>query len=182
MIRYGSIVVAAVLMAVVVAVAAERPKPPAGYTWQEVPEVKAAFLKPDGWFFGKAAKGDEFTAYVTQEDVEKEGRFRTGLVMSVFVKSHPDNAIDYAAAFISRLADPEKAEVFTRKLGPLEMFACRIHRTAAGEAVMTHNLMVANPNTGTIYLFIFKAPQASWDTAWSKGEQIMNMLGIDDGL
>jgi hypothetical protein len=27
------------------------PTPPAGFTWQEVPELKTAFLKPDGWFY-----------------------------------------------------------------------------------------------------------------------------------
>ena len=32
-------------------VATDRPVPPAGFTWQEVPELKAAFLRPDGWFF-----------------------------------------------------------------------------------------------------------------------------------
>ena len=31
--------------------AAELPKASSGFTWQEVPELKAAFLKPNGWFF-----------------------------------------------------------------------------------------------------------------------------------
>lgn len=29
----------------------DLPPPPSGFSWQEVPELKAAFLKPNGWFF-----------------------------------------------------------------------------------------------------------------------------------
>ncbi len=180
--RHGSIVLAAVLMAMVVAGAADRPTPPAGFSWQEVPEVKAALLKPDGWHFGQSAKGDEFTAHITQEDVEKEGRFRTGLVMNVFLKSKPGTAVEYAGAFIAKLAEGEGAQIYARKVGPFETFGCRVHRPGPGEPALTHNLIVANPKTGTIYLFIFKAPQASWDEAWLKGEEIMKQMAIDDEL
>jgi hypothetical protein len=40
--------------------------------------------------------------------------------------------------------------------------------------------MVANPKTGTLYLFIFEAPQKSSAEAWKKGETIMNLFAIDD--
>jgi hypothetical protein len=177
-----SIILVVLWLAVVCTVAAERPQPPAGYSWQEVPEAKAALLKPDGWHYRLDVKQDGMLASITQEDVEKEGRFRTGLVVNIFPKSKPGNAVEYASAFITKIAEADNQKVFANKIGPLETFSCRVHRKSADESFITANLMVANPKTGTVYLFIFRAPEAGWKDAWVKGELMMNKLAIDDEL
>jgi hypothetical protein len=42
--------------------------------------------------------------------------------------------------------------------------------------------MVSNPKTNILYLFIFESPEASWDSAWKTGKQIMDTLAIDDEM
>jgi hypothetical protein len=41
-------------------------------------------------------------------------------------------------------------------------------------------LALANTETNTLYLVVFEAPEADWDTAWKKGAEMMKKLGFDD--
>ena len=55
-------------------------------------------------------------------------------------------------------------------------------KSDATGSVTIHQLMVANPKTNTLYLFIFESPTQEWAAAWRLGEKMINMLGIDDEI
>jgi hypothetical protein len=38
------------------------------------------------------------------------------------------------------------------------------------------------PQTSTLYLFIFESPEAEWNAAWTTGTTIMDALAIDDEI
>ena len=59
--RFSLIAILAFLFVHTVA-GTELPPPPRGFTWEEIPELKAAFLRPNGWFF-KREKNKDTTAY-----------------------------------------------------------------------------------------------------------------------
>jgi len=174
------IVVPSVLLAASV-LAMELPPPPAGFSWKDVPEISAAFLMPKGWHFKREVQGDTLGLFITQEAIGKGGHFSTGLTINVFRRSKPGSAVEYARAFIARMAAEKHAEeTWARDVGPLRSFGCRVKGAGDTGTVVMHTLMVANPRTGTLYLFIFEAPETSWTDAWKKGKKIMELLAVDD--
>lgn len=59
-------------------------------------------------------------------------------------------------------------------------YGCRFKTQTGSGTSIVHTLMVANPKTGTLYLFSFEAPAVSWTDAWNKGEKMMESLAVDD--
>ena len=171
------------LIFVAPASAMNLPAAPSGFAWREVPEIKAAFLVPNGWQFRRHTQGGTLALFVTPEGFDKDGRFSTGLTVNVMRNAKPGTAAEYADAFIARLAANKRtAEVWARQFGPFKGYGCRYKTTTDRDTSMVHTLMVANPKTGTLYLFVFEAPTANWNTAWAKGEKIMEFLAVDDEI
>jgi hypothetical protein len=163
--------------------AIDLPQASNGFSWKEIPEIKAAFLMPNGWHFKRHVQDGTLAFFITQEDIDKEGRFNTGLTVNVFRRAKPGTAVEYAKAFIGRMAATNHAgDVWARQFGPLQGFGCRFRKTTAPGTPIVHALLVANPKTGTLYLFLFEAPEAQWTDAWVKGELMMNSLAIDDEI
>ena len=61
------------------------------------------------------------------------------------------------------------------------MVVARRDTDASGTTVV-QALMVANPKTNTLYLFIFESPEANWDSDWKIDKQILDSLVIDDEI
>jgi hypothetical protein len=161
--------------------AIDLPKAPSGFSWQEVPELKAAFLKPNGWFFKQESSKGTLAYFITQEDLAKNGEFSTGLTMNIF-HFKQDSAVDHGKALIDRMAAQHHVKTWSRLVGPFQEFGCELNDTDASGTIRMHALTVANPKTNTLYLFIFESPLANWDAAWKLGQQIMDALAIDDEI
>jgi hypothetical protein len=161
--------------------AVDLPKPPSGFTWQEVPELKAAFLKPDGWFFKREENKGTQAYFVTRENLDQKGEFETGLTVNVF-RLKQDSAVDRGKALIDRIASTKHGKQWTQSAGPFQEFGCLSKDTDASGTIVMQSLAVANPKTNTLYLFIFESPEANWDTAWKLGKQIMDALALDDDI
>ena len=157
----------------------DLPSAPAGFTWQEVPELKAAFLKPSGWFFKQEEQKGTLAYFITKEDISKGGEFQTGLSINVFhLKKDP--AIDHGKYMIENIARSKHGKMWTQKFGPFVEFGCQVKDTDATRSSVMHVLTVANPKTNTLYFFIFESPETDWDSAWKTGKQIMDVLVLDD--
>ena len=161
--------------------ALDLPKAPTGFSWQEIPELKAALLKPDGWFFKQEENKGTRAYFITKEDIDRQGQFQTGLTVNVF-HFKQDSAVDHAQALIAQMAEEHHVSSQSRRAGPFQEFACDLKDTDASGTIVMHALTVANPKTNTMYLFIFESPADSWDAAWKVGEQIMNSLALDDNV
>src|SRR5438552_2415406 len=83
--------------------AIDLPPAPAGFSWQEVPELKAAFLKPKGWFFKQEKQKGTLAYSITKEDISKGGEFQIGLTLNVFYLKQ-DSAVDRGKALIENIA------------------------------------------------------------------------------
>ena len=177
--RKGTVVATALLARSVLAM--DLPAPPGGFDWKEVPEIKAAFLVPKGWHFKRETQADTLALFITQEDISDGGSFATGLTINVFPRSKPGSATEYAQRFIAQMAAEKHADrTWARDAGPLRTFGCLIRDRSKTDTVILHTVMAANPKTGTLYLFIFEAPERTWAAAWAKGETIMDLLAVDD--
>jgi hypothetical protein len=161
--------------------AIDLPKPPPGFTWQEIPELKAAFLKPDGWFFKRESEKGTLAYFITKEDLSKTGEFNTGMTVNVF-HLKVDSAVDHGKDMIEQMGAKNHAKTWTQVAGPFKEFGCEMNVTDASGTFVMHALTIANPKTNTLYLFMFESPSATWDEAWMLGKQIMDTLAIDDGV
>ena len=161
--------------------AIDLPAPPPGFTWQEIPELKAAFLRPEGWFFKREEGKGTLAYFITKESIENGGEFQTGLTVNVF-RHKKDNAVDTAKLYIDRVAAKYHAEKWSKEVGPFEEFGCLFKDTDSSGTTASQALMVANPKTNTLYLFIFESPESDWDSAWKIGKQVMDALAIDDDI
>lgn len=162
------------------------PEPPEGYAWQWCEEIKGGFLKPDGWFFKKAGKGDTLGFFITKEDIDKEGKFLTGLTVNVLMdipEKKNIKASDYAKLFRE---EARKTGDFVREwnnvVGPFQAAGFLHEKEDKAGAFKVHNLLIANDKTGTVYLVMFEAPSAEWDATWKIAEPILKQLYVDDEI
>ena len=159
--------------------AIDRPDPPVGFTWQEIPELKAALLRPDGWYYKREESKGALAYFITKESIAKGGEFQTGLTVNVF-RRRKDSAVDTAKLYIDKVSAQYHAEKWAKTVGPFEEFGCLSKVTDSTGTTVTQSLMVANPKTNTLYLVIFESPESNWETAWAIGKQIMDQLALDD--
>jgi hypothetical protein len=168
---------------------AELPTPPEGFGWQQLNEIKAAFLLPDGWHFLKQRSGETQAYFLTREDIEERGSFSTGLSINVV----PDveektgyTAPAYARAFVAVAGTDTGEEVLERaQLGDdvLPGFGVRTRsENDAGQMVIVHRIAFGNSETGTFYLISFESPEKRWEQAWEKGETMLTRFVLDRGV
>jgi len=79
------------------------PKPPTGYSWQKVPDMGCAFLKPTGWHYKHVEQKGQHACFITKEGIDAEGSFQTNLSVNMILLSHLKTGIsasEYAKQFI----------------------------------------------------------------------------------
>lgn len=175
---------AAFILAILIlqsAFATDRPAPPTGFTWQEIPELKTAFLKPDGWFFKRDEKKGTLAYFITKEDIDKNGRFQTGLTVNLF-RLKQDSAVERGQGMVEQIAGKHHAQSWSKQVGAFQEFGCQIEDTDASGAIVMQVLAAANPKTNTLYLLLFESPEQEWDSAWKTGKQIIEGLALNDEI
>jgi hypothetical protein len=166
-----------------IVLAVDLPLAPEGFAWQQIPEVKAAFLKPQGWFFKREEQKDTLAYFITKESIDQSGaEFKTGLSINVFRKLKKSKATDQAKYMIAALVAKYHVQSFERNFGSFYELGCELKDTDANGTIVMRELAVANTKTNTLYLFIFESPEAGWNTASKVGEQIMDKLALDDEI
>jgi hypothetical protein len=162
--------------------AADLPTPPSGFVWQQIPELKSAVLKPDGWYFKQEEKNGILGYFITKEDIAKAGHFDTGLTVNVFPKLGAGLAIERGKEVIDRVAAQHHEQTWTQQEGQLQEFGCEIKDTDPNGTVVMHALAVANTKTDTLYLLIFESPESEWNASWKIGKEMMGALKFDGDI
>lgn len=157
----------------------ELPRPPKGFHWERATEIKGAFLTPDGWFFRREKKQDTYAYFVTRENIARGDGFLVGLTVNVMPHIQGKNAVEYARQFIAAFPQGKKLhKSWDASMASLGGNGCLVE----DETTTMHTIMVGNPRTNTLYLFIFEAPTNEWPEAWRSGQEIMRLLRIDDEI
>jgi hypothetical protein len=180
--RFRFAIVALMTLAAMPLVAEEPPPAPEGFAWKKMDSVKASFLVPKGWYFKEEVHEGTRAFFITQEDIDAKGVFETGLTINV-MKLEKTPAQVYAAAFIGRLAEEyaPRGAAWQTESGVLKGFGCRVRKAEKGSPpLIMHDMAIGNSRTNTLYLLFFESPEASWERAWSKGEQILKLFLLDD--
>ena len=179
---------AAVMQLCVMLSGAEEPpmKAPKGYTWALCPEIKGAFLKPDGWYFHKRRQGDTDAFFITKEKVDTKGGYKTGMSVTVIPGIPKKNKVAPSVYAGQYREAARKTVTFTKEwnkdMGPFKSVGFVFSKDDKAGAFTVHNLLIANDKTGTIYLVLFEGPTAEWSAAWKIAEPMLEYLFIDDTI
>ena len=160
----------------------DHPSAPVGFTWQEVPELKAAFLKPEGWFFKQEEQKGTLAYFITKESIATGGEFKTGLSLNVFRRLKKSKAVDQAQYLIGNAISKHHVEPFQRRVGPFYQLGCELKDTDATGTIVMREIAMANEKTNTLYLFIFESPESEWPAASKIGEKMLDQLVLDDEI
>lgn len=170
------------------AFASDLPPAPKGFSWVSFDETKSAFLKPAGWFSKKGKKGETWGYFITKENIDKTGKFYTGLTIYIISNIHQKKGMaptEYAAAFIQEGAKSRKVikEPWRKDMGPFQSFGVvLLNKDDKDGDFITHNLAIGNDATGTVYIITFEAPASSWKTEWKMGEPMLQRFLIDSDI
>jgi hypothetical protein len=147
-----------------------------------VSELKAAFLKPQGWFFKREEQKGTLAYFITKENIDQNGEFKTGLSINVFTNLKKSKAVDQAQYMIANLVKKYHVEPHERRVGVFYELRCELKDSDATGTIVMRELAVANTKTDTLCLFIFESPESEWSTASKTGDQVMDQLILDDEI
>src|SRR5690242_13134314 len=106
---HKSVLLLSLIFAISLRAEVSLPPAPSGCAWQRLPEIKGALLKPDGWFFKEIHKGQTDAFFITKENIEKSGTFRTGLTLNC-VRNIPKKSGRLPSAYAASIADAAAAK------------------------------------------------------------------------
>jgi hypothetical protein len=159
---------------------------PAGFTWQALPDGKAAALLPAGWYYRAEGQKGAPTYYLTQEQIGESGEFQTGLSLQVVRKAtahtrHP--AAEYAELLMLRTGFGRGQRVLEKAAaveGNWHKWTVR-YRDAPPDADprIVYQTALANAKTDTLYLLTFESPEKDWAEAWALGQVMVRELVLD---
>ena len=168
------------------------PEPPKGFSWQQLPFVKAAFLLPEGWFFKFITddnKDGKYLYYLTKENIDQKGGYETGFEVRV-IRGVPSKArgklpSEYSAEAVEKTEKKVKfVKKWDEKKGVFkEIGYIYVDSSDANASVTVHRLYIANDTTGTVYILTFEGPTKVWDGLWKTiGEPIFKNISIDESM
>ena len=182
-----SSVVIAILSGAVPGEARDLPASPAGFSWVELTEVRAALLLPSGWHFRQRGNGDghTFVYFLSPEPLAAVEHIEAGLTVSVGRKISEGSGVPapaYAEALSAALSEGEElVDSWTNTSGTLPLFGARIRRAREGqEPVIFQRLAIGNGTTDTLYLIVFESPESAWQEMWKLGEKMLEQFLLDD--
>ena len=166
----------------------DLPMPPSGFSWKYCEDIKGAFLFPEGWYWKQVNAGEQFSYFITKESIEENGVYETGLsivVLPDITTSKKMKPSQYALEFVKiAMKEKECLDQWQNDLGPFRGYGCLLRdvQDDGSDPIITHNLLIANDKTGTLYLVLFESPEVSWEKEWKIGEVILARLYIDDTI
>ena len=165
-----------------VATCATVPDPPNGFSWKQVPQIKAAFVVPDGWHFLEETKGKTLAIFITRESISENGEFETGVSVNVF-RNNPSAPVRLKA-MVEGVASKYGSEVATAAFDPFGRLSTRFDSTKdpSGKRIRTVMIALVNVYTKTCYFVTFESPIDQWEKAWSIGEVVINTLALETEL
>ena len=156
----------------------ELPDAPKGYSWNDLSDINAHIIKPDGWFFNAEKSGNTFAYFVTKEDYTKDpnGMFSTGLSLNVMTNLKTTNAVDYANKFIAQLEkDNEVLFIEDYKYSPYIGKTIRLQN----QTQIIQYLVFGNKKTNKLYLLYYESPIEEWEQNKEIGKTLMSYLVFD---
>jgi hypothetical protein len=166
-------------------------EPPKGFSWQQLPFVKASFLLPEDWFFKFILdnKEEKYKYYMTKENLEQKGVYETGFEVRV-IRGVPskDKGKLPSQYSVEAVAATEKKVKFVKKWDEKkgifkEIGYIYVDNSDENASLTVQRLYISNDTTGTVYILTFEGPTRRWDNLWkTTGEIMFKNISIDESM
>jgi len=150
--------------------------------------MNTSFLLPARWNFRGEDHGKTIAYFITKENIDQVGSFRTGVTIN-FIRKYPEHhhgasAIDFAASLVDGYKKRGKEiKSWSAPAGKTISFGAQVlMNSASADPYRVHMFAVANRETGIFYSFIFEAPESSWESEVKTAQIFVNHLALDDSL
>jgi len=165
-------------------------KAPDGFTWQMLPSVNGAILKPKEWFFYHidVPKEKRFMLIFSRENYQAGEKLKTAIKLIIICGITEKKNIspsEYIENFISNIASSAKIDDRNKKENGafVEYTFSRVDKAKTGSGtIREYFLGLANNKSGTVYLFSFVTPIERWDKDFPIAEIIFNNLRLDENF
>ncbi|TGK71453.1 hypothetical protein EHQ27_06270 [Leptospira wolffii] len=160
----------------------QLPSPPDGYQWLSLKEIKGFILKPRNYFFKTEVKGQTTAYFVTKEDIDKLGKFRTGLSINVVRGLKNKKATDLVASYYESYKSKQNLlssdRITMDVLDGIRIRFVDLNETE-NEKVRQEILFLANTKTNTFYIISFEYPEKEASASEKVGPTILNNLALE---
>ncbi|EMK02344.1 MULTISPECIES: hypothetical protein [unclassified Leptospira] len=160
----------------------QLPNPPEGYQWLSLKEIKGFILKPKNYYFKTEVKGGTIAYFVTKEDIDKLGRFKTGLSINVVRGLKDKKAIDLVGSYYESYKSKQNLLSSDRiTLDVIDGVRIRFVdlNEAENEKVRQEIIFLANTKTNTFYIISFEYPEKDASASEKVGPTILNNLALE---
>ena len=173
-----------------------RTELPPGYTWQECPEIRASFPKPDGWFYKHERARGTLAYFITREPIGNVPNmtvaYKTGLSVNVFpnftdrIRRSPSQFAKYYMRSQKELI-PDGRPTTTQDG---DLVTCRGHFRYLGGLIMgkkagrfnTYIEVTGNDRTHTAYMISFESSPELWEQDREIGQIIIDNRILDNNF
>ena len=152
---------------------------PSGFEWYVFEAGDSACLRPLDWFVKTEVGGDTAALFFSKEDIDKDGKFETGLTLNVIRKIHAKTGkapSQYARIYLDELlANHGDAKRFENppQEGMPGIGAAYVDQEASPPIVI-YTFLLADDASDVLRIFILEAPQQDWAEVWARNEKILN--------
>jgi hypothetical protein len=161
-----------------------EPFPPSGaLEWNEFNAVRVKIRTPQGWVSGAESNEDTQAFFVSRTPVATDAPFQSGISLNVFSfpGNTPQGSLDYAKSFT--IAYPknfgEGAECGWKAGTPLSLFWCQADIASDGHTTTALHHLVANADTGKLYVFMFETLREDWQKSWPTITKMLESISVD---
>jgi len=150
-----------------------------GYSWAFLPEISLALPVWSDWNFKKEQDQTTNAYFVSQENIDTDGTFNTGLSIIV-LHDKSKNAAQIAkgmpATMLAQTQITSASEVTKRTEGNLTFYEFQYEASFSTYDATVYNRIVANTATNTLYIITFESPHAQWEEAWKIGQVMIEQM------
>ena len=160
------------------------PDAPDGFTWQPMPEIQGAALKPDGWHFKKGKNGNSILYFITKEKFTNTPHYETGFSLKMtpgIPEQYNLKPTEYAKKVREETTKNLVIEkTWEREAGSLMLYGFQYLGYKDQVPIRVFVFFLANDKTGTMFRIMFESPEKEWKKTWAIGEVIVNNIILDD--
>lgn len=152
---------------------------PEGFVWSYLSESHLAVLLPGDWHFKNEQTETIKAYYISLEDIDDEGSFKTGMTITVVNDKSitaVQNARNFSANIYSQNNVTKTGEVTERTEGDLTIYELQYDADYSSYQGTNYNLVAANKETNTLYVITFESPKDNWDEAWKIGQVMIEQI------
>ena len=151
--------------------------------WHEFASVHVKIQTPQGWAHDAKSTDDTQAFFVSRTPVAPDAPFQSGISLNVvsFPKDIPQGSLDYAKSFA--ITYPKKfgegAECGWKAGTPLTLFWCQADLEEGGHATTALHHLIANADTGKLYVFMFETRRQDWQQSWPSITTMLKSISVD---